>query len=72
MFPKGIPIPGDLETLLACVDDMYVEVVREMPEGEAAANVRVEIQTPIAPVRLAPAMVEEDESSDSGSLECSY
>jgi hypothetical protein len=61
--------PGDLETLLACVDDMDVEVVREMPEGVAAANVRVEMQTPIAPVRLAPAMAEEDESSDDGSTQ---
>ena len=58
--------PGDLETLLDCADDLEVEVVRRLPEGEAAANVRVEMQTPIAPVRLAPAMAE-DESSDDGS-----
>jgi hypothetical protein len=63
--------PGDLETLLECVEGMDVEVVRQMPEGAAANEVRVEMQTPIAPVRLAPAMAEEvaegDEVSDDGS-----
>jgi hypothetical protein len=59
--------PSDLRTLLACSRNLVgVEVLRKLPEGAAAANVRVEIQTPVAPFRLADALAEEavDEEGD--------
>ena len=58
--------PEDLDTLLECSEPLEgYTVVRELPPaGPARDRVRVNIQSPIAPVSLAKAMDEEEDEDE--------